>query len=246
MWAGAAAVVPARLSGEYDGQANTFQLMTIRIVVGDDDYLVRQGVERILTTHDDLEVVASCSDYESLRAVVDMHRPDVVLTDIRMPPTMSDEGIRLASELAAGAPEIGVVVLSQYDEPEYVLALLERGSQRRAYLLKEKISDVDQLAGAIRAVASGGSVIDPKVVERLVAARARGTSPLAWLTSREMEVLEAMARGMSNAAIAVDLLIGTRAVEKHINSIFAKLGMIEDDTSHRRVQAVLTFLSEVG
>ncbi len=220
--------------------------MSIRVAVGDDDYLVRQGIERILTTHEDLEVAASCGDYTSLEEAVRRHRPDVVLTDIRMPPTMSDEGIRLASHLAAVAPEVGVVVLSQYDEPEYILALLEAGSSRRAYLLKEKISDIDQLAAAIRAVANGGSVIDPKVVERLVAARSRGRSPLAWLTTREKEVLAAMAQGMSNAAIAGSLRTGTRAVEKHINSIFAKLGLVEDDKSHRRVQAVLTFLSEVG
>jgi DNA-binding NarL/FixJ family response regulator len=191
-------------------------------------------------------LVASCGDLGSLREAVRQHRPDVVLTDIRMPPGMADEGIRLATELATTAPAVGVVVLSQYDEPEYVLALLEAGSDRRAYLLKEKISDAGQLAGAVRTVAAGGSVIDPKVVERLVAARSRGHSPLAWLTPRELEVLAAMARGMSNAAIAAGLHIGTRAVEKHVNSIFAKLGLVEDDRHHRRVQAVLAFLSEVG
>jgi DNA-binding NarL/FixJ family response regulator len=221
-------------------------VMSIRLVVGEDDYLVRQGIERILGTQEDLQVVASCGDYDSLREAVERCRPDVVLIDIRMPPTMSDEGIRLAAHLTAAAPKIGVVVLSQYDEPEYVLALLESGSDRRAYLLKEKISDADQLGAAIRTVADGGSIIDAKVVERLVAARAQGRSPLAWLTPRETNVLAAMARGMSNTAIAAELRIGTRAVEKHINSIFAKLGLVEDDKSHRRVQAVLTFLSEVG
>jgi len=220
--------------------------MRIRIVVGDDDYLVRQGVERILATHPDLTVVAGCGDYHSLRDAVARHRPDVVLTDVRMPPEMSDEGIRLATQLARTAPTVGVVVLSQYDEPEYVLALLETGADRRAYLLKEKISDSAQLAAAVRTVAAGGSVIDPKVVERLVAARARGRSPLAWLTPRETEVLAAMARGMSNTGIADQLQVGTRAVEKHINSIFAKLGLAADDRHHRRVQAVLAFLSEVG
>jgi DNA-binding NarL/FixJ family response regulator len=222
------------------------QVMSIRLVVGDDDYLVRHGIECILATQPDIDVVASCGDYDTLREAVTRDRPDVVLTDIRMPPTMSDEGIRLASHLWTAAPHMGVVVLSQYDEPEYVLALLQAGSERRSYLLKEKISDVDQLARAIRAVADGGSVIDSKVVERLVAARARGRTPLAWLTPREREVLEAMATGMSNAAIAAGQRIGTRAVEKHINSIFAKLGLVEDDKSHRRVQAVLTFLSEVS
>jgi DNA-binding NarL/FixJ family response regulator len=220
--------------------------MTIRLVVGEDDYLARQGIERILATQPDLEVVASCGDYATLREAVIRDQPDVVVTDIRMPPTMSDEGIRLASQLWIAAPQVGVVVLSQYDEPEYVLALLEAGSARRSYLLKEKISDVDQLARAIRAVAAGGSMIDSKVVERLVTARARGRSPLAWLTPREREVLEAMATGMSNSAIAASLRTGTRSVEKHINSIFAKLGLVEDDKTHRRVQAVLTFLSEVA
>jgi DNA-binding NarL/FixJ family response regulator len=207
---------------------------------------VRQGVERILAVPDDFEVVAGCGDLESLREAVGRHLPDVVLTDVRMPPTMSDEGIRLATHLASAAPEVGVVVLSQYDEPDYVLALLEGGSRRRAYLLKEKISDVEQLAAAVRAVAAGGSLIDSTVVERLLTARARTASPLEWLTIREREVLAAMASGMSNAAIAVKLGTGTRAVEKHINSIFAKLGLVEDDRTHRRVQAVLTFLSEVG
>ena len=220
--------------------------MRIRVAIGEDDYLVRQGVERILATQADLEVVVGCGDYVELRQAVERHRPDVVLTDVRMPPTMSNEGIRLAAELATSDPDVGVVVLSQYDEPEYVLALLAAGSDRRAYLLKEKISDVGQLAGAVRTVAAGGSVIDPKVVERLVTARARGRSGLTELTERERDVLEVMARGMSNAAIAAALRIGTRAVEKHINSIFAKLGLAEDEHSHRRVRAVLTFLSEVG
>jgi DNA-binding NarL/FixJ family response regulator len=215
----------------------------IRLVIGDDDYLVRQGIERILATQPDVEVLASCADLGALEEAVDHLRPDVVLTDIRMPPTMSDEGIRLARALAGSAPTVGVVVLSQYDEPEYVLALLEAGSQRRSYLLKEKVSDVDQLVGAIRAVASGGSVIDPKVVDRLVAARSRDRSPLTYLTVREREVLASMATGLSNAAIADRLRIGTRAVEKHINAIFAKLGLVEDEATHRRVQAVLTYLS---
>lgn len=238
--------MPAELAMNGDDPSTTLQVMRIRLVVGDDDYLVRNGIERILATQPDLDVVASCGDYDTLLGFVSRERPDVVVTDIRMPPTMSDEGIRLARHLWSAAPQIGVVVLSQYDEPEYVLALVEAGSARRAYLLKEKISDVDQLAGAIRAVADGGSMIDSKVVERLVAARARGRSPLAWLTPREREVLEAMAIGMSNTAIAASLRTGTRAVEKHINSIFAKLGLVEDDKSHRRVRAVLTFLSDVG
>jgi len=220
--------------------------VTIRIVIGDDDYLVRQGIERALESQDDLEILASCDGYDALLKSIEDHAPDVVVTDIRMPPTMSDEGIRLALHLAATRPNTGVVVLSQYDEPEYVLALLEPGAEGRSYLLKEKISDVDQLAGAVRSVADGGSVIDPQVVERLVQARAKRKSKLEWLTPRERDVLEAMARGMSNSAIGAHLGIGIRSVEKHISSIFAKLGLHEELDVHRRVQAVLTFLSEVS
>jgi DNA-binding NarL/FixJ family response regulator len=219
--------------------------MAIRLVIGEDDYLVAQGVERILATQPDLEVVAACHTYDTLRSAVDRERPDVVLTDVRMPPTMSNEGIRLATELAVASPRIGVVVLSQYDEPEYVLALLERGASGRAYLLKEKISDVEQLSAAIRTVAVGGSLVDANVVERLLTARAR-RSQVGALTVREREVLGAMARGLSNTAVADQLGIGVRAVEKHINVIFAKLGLGEDDRTHRRVLAVLSFLSDVG
>jgi DNA-binding NarL/FixJ family response regulator len=220
--------------------------MTIRTVIGEDDFFVRQGVERALDTHSDIEVVASCADLGCLWAAIDEQRPDVVVTDIRMPPTSTDEGIRLAAELSITAPDIGVVVLSQYDEPEYVLALLDSGTNRRAYLLKETISDAAQLAGAVRSVAAGGSAIDPKVVERLAAARFDRGSLIDWLTPRERSVLEAMAAGMSNSGIADQLGIGVRSVEKHVNAIFSKLGLVEEDHVHRRVHAVLTFLSEVG
>jgi DNA-binding NarL/FixJ family response regulator len=220
--------------------------MTIRTVIGEDDFFVRQGVERALDTDSEIEVVASCADLGRLRAAIDEQRPDVVVTDIRMPPTSSDDGIRLAAELATSEPGIGVVVLSQYDEPEYVLALLDSGTNRRAYLLKETISDAAQLAGAVRSVAAGGSAIDPRVVERLVAARLDRGSLIDWLTPRERAVLEAMARGMSNSGIADELGIGVRSVEKHVNAIFAKLGLVEEDHVHRRVHAVLQFLSAVG
>lgn len=220
--------------------------MGIRVVVAEDDYLVRQGIERSLATHDDVELIALCGDADGLRELVHDHDPDVVVTDIRMPPTHTDEGIRIALDLAVDRPSTGVVVLSQFDEPEYVLALLEGGSTGRSYLLKERVADAGQLVAAVRAVASGGSIIDPQVVERLVAARSGARSPLEWLTPRERDVLAAMARGMSNAGIADDLGIGLRAVEKHISSIFTKLHLSPDEeTVHRRVQAVLTFLSEV-
>jgi DNA-binding NarL/FixJ family response regulator len=167
----------------------------------------------------------------------------VVITDIRMPPTGTDEGIRAAERLRDTHPETGVVVLSQYVDPGYALALLEKGSGGRAYLLKERVSDVEQLLAAVKQVASGGSVIDPKVVEALVSARTSAQSPLARLTPRESEVLSEMAQGKNNAGIAAALVLSERAVEKHINSIFLKLGLSEEPDVHRRVKAVLLFLS---
>jgi len=220
--------------------------VSIRVVVGEDDFLVRQGVEQALSIHDDIVVVASCDGYNSLLAEVGELRPDVVVTDIRMPPTFSDEGIRLAATLAVDYPKVGVVVLSQYDEPEYVLALLDSGVHGRSYLLKERISDVEELARAVRAVAEGGSVIDPQVVQRLVQSRTRRRTRLEWLTPREREVLEAMAQGMSNAAIGAYLGMGLRSVEKHISAIFQKLDLTDEERVHRRVQAVLTYLSETS
>src|SRR5690242_586802 len=219
--------------------------MTIRVVVAEDNYLVREGVTRLLATQDDVEVVGACEDLDGLLAAVAADPPDVVLTDIRMPPTGTDEGVRAANELRTSHPEVGVVVLSQYVEPGYALALLEDGSERRAYLLKERVSDVDQLLHAIREVAAGGSVIDPKVVEALVAARSRRRdSPLDHLTPREREVLGEMAQGRNNAAVAAALGLSERAVEKHINSVFAKLALSEEPDAHRRVRAVLVYLAD--
>lgn len=217
----------------------------IRLVLADDHYLVREGVSRLIEAEPDLTLVATCDDYDSLLEAVKEHEPDVVVTDIRMPPTGTDEGIRAAEELRSSYPGIGVVVLSQYAEPSYALALLDKGSEGRAYLLKERVSDLDELVGAIQAVAEGRSVIDPKVVEALVAARRAGReSPLRHLTPRETEVLGHMAQGKNNAAIAAALVLSDRAVEKHINSIFSKLGLTEETSIHRRVKAVLLFLSE--
>jgi len=187
------------------------------------------------------------ADAATLRSAIAEHQPDVVLTDIRMPPTETDEGIRLAGELRDTHPEVGVVVLSQYDEPIYAIALLERGSSRRAYLLKERVSDIDELLAAIREVNRGGSVIDPKVVEGLVSARAKAkASPLTRLTPREREIMGEMAQGKNNAAVAGTLGLSERAVEKHINSIFSKLGLSQEIDAHRRVKAVLLFLSDQG
>jgi DNA-binding NarL/FixJ family response regulator len=221
--------------------------MTIRVLVAEDNYLVREGVTRLLATEPDVEVVGACEDLDGLLAAVAADPPDVVLTDIRMPPTGTDEGVRAANELRASHPEVGVVVLSQYVEPGYALALLEDGSERRAYLLKERVSDVDQLLHAIREVAAGGSVIDPKVVEALVAARSRRRdSPIEHLTPREREVLAEMAQGRNNAAVAGALGLSERAVEKHINSVFAKLALSEEPDAHRRVKAVLVYLADAG
>jgi DNA-binding NarL/FixJ family response regulator len=219
----------------------------IRLVLAEDHYLVREGLRRLLETEPDLEVVAACSDLDSLLAAVDAERPDVVLTDIRMPPGDSDEGIQAAERLRETNPEVGVVVLSQYANPTYALALLKGGSAGRAYLLKERVDDLGQLAAAIRAVAEGGSVIDPKVVEALVAENARGErSPLNELTPRERDVLREIAEGKNNAAIAAALFLTERSVEKVIHSIFLKLGLTWETAVHKRVKAVILYLAESG
>ena len=218
--------------------------MPIRLVLAEDNYLVREGVRRLIETDDDLELAAVCEDYDSLLAAVEAEKPDVVLTDIRMPPTGTDEGVRAAEHLRTSHPGVGVVVLSQYVDPAYALALLEGGSEGRAYLLKERVSDIEQLKRAIVEVAGGGSVIDPKVVEALVTARSKAAeSPVARLTPREREILAEMASGKNNAAIAAALVLTERAVEKHINSIFSKLSLSEEPAVHRRVKAVLLYLS---
>jgi DNA-binding NarL/FixJ family response regulator len=217
--------------------------MAIRVVLAEDNYLVREGVARLIESIDELELAEVCGDLDSLLAAVEAVAPDVVLTDIRMPPTGTDEGIRAAATIREKYPDVGVVVLSQYADPEYALALFQDGSARLAYLLKERVGDVEQLLTAIREVAAGGSVVDPKVVEGLVNARLRtAESPLAHLTPRENEILGEMAQGKNNAAIANDLTLSERAVEKHINSIFSKLHLSEEPDTHRRVKAVLLFL----
>ncbi len=221
--------------------------MSIRIVVAEDNYLVREGVVRLLEGEDGVEVVAVCGDFDTLLAAVDEHTPDVVLTDIRMPPTGTDEGVRAANALRESHPEVGVVVLSQYVEPGYALALLEHGSDRRAYLLKERVSEIDQLLRAIREVAGGGSVIDPRVVETLVEARSRHRdSPIDRLTPRELDVLGEMAQGANNSGVATALGLSERAVEKHINAVFSKLDLSEEPDVHRRVKAVLVFLADTS
>ncbi|MFZ0382234.1 MAG: response regulator transcription factor [Solirubrobacteraceae bacterium] len=216
----------------------------IRLIVGDDEYLIREALQHILANVSDVDVVGFCTDADSLLAAVEEEEPNAVLTDIRMPPTHTDEGIRVAQTLRASHPSIGVVALSQFADPDYALALLDAGSAGRAYLLKERVSEPAELIAAIKAVVEGGSVIDPKVVEVLVRARSFGAqSPLASLTPREREVLAELAQGKSNAAIASSLVLTKRAVEKHINSIFLKLELPSPDDVSRRVKAALLFLA---
>jgi DNA-binding NarL/FixJ family response regulator len=219
--------------------------MALRLVIADDHLLVREGIQRLLETQPDLEIAAVCEDLDSLLAAVDAERPDVVVTDIRMPPGNTDEGIQAAERIRATHPDVGVVVLSQYATPSYALALLESGSERRSYLLKERVQDLEHLTSAIREVANGGSVIDPKVVEALVAENARGEeSRLNQLTPRERDVLREMAAGKSNAAIGESLFLAERSVEKVIHSIFLKLGLTWESAVHKRVKAVILYLAE--
>jgi DNA-binding NarL/FixJ family response regulator len=217
-----------------------------RVVVAEDSYLIREGIRRALEQQaDEIEVLEYCPDLPTLLDAVERHRPDVVITDIRMPPTNTNEGIQAAAALRADYPDTGVVVVSQYVTPHYALALFEDGSAGRAYLLKEHIGHRIQLVGVIREVAGGGSVVDPKVVDVLVEARTRAkNSKLAQLTPREREVLAGVAAGKSNSAVADSLFMTRRAVEKNINSIFSKLGLRDETEVSRRVRAALLFLAE--
>ena len=217
--------------------------MAIRVVVGEDSFLVREGIASVLGGLDGIELVETAGDLEGLRASVERTTPDVVVTDIRMPPSNSDEGIRFADELRSTHPDVGVVILSMHAEPRYAAALLEGGSDRRAYLLKERLMDSAELSRALHAVAAGRSVIDPQVVERLVTAHERRASRLDALTPREFEILGLIAQGYSNSSIASHLTITKRAVERHINSIFLKLDLGEPEDVNRRVRATLLYLS---
>ncbi len=217
----------------------------IRVIVAEDSYPIREFLTVILSSTPAVELAAVCSDGNELRKAIAAAPPDAVVTDIWMPPSGGDEGIRIAKSLRDTHPEIGVVVLSQYAEPAYALGLIDVGTGRRAYLLKERIRDRDELIGAIEKVANGGSVIDPLVVDVLIQARSRAShSRLASLTSREREVLAEIAAGKSNAAIAQSLVLTKRAVEKHVNSIFSKLDLPDTEDVSRRVKATLLFLDE--
>jgi len=230
---------------ETTAQPSYARPVPLRIVLAEDEYLVREGLRRLLETDGELDVVSTCTDFDSLLEAVAAKQPDVVVTDIRMPPGNTDEGIQAATRLRETNPEVGVVVLSQHAVPAYVLALMEGGCERRAYLLKERVNDLDQLVGAIHSVAEGGSVFDPKVVEALVAESARGEkSLLNELTPRERDVLREMAEGKNNAAIAEALVLTERSVEKVIHSIFLKLDLRWETTVHKRVKAVVLYLAE--
>jgi len=236
--------LPAGIAKASARPAQDAPFRSTRLVLAEDHYLLREGMRRLLETNPDLEVAAVCEDLDSLLAAVEAKRPDVVVTDIRMPPGNLDEGIRASDRLRVEHPDVGVVVLSQYLEPAYALALFEAGTERRGYLLKERVHDVDQLVAAIRAVAEGGSVIDPKVVEALVAERTRHEhSSLDELTQRERDVLREMAEGKNNAAIAEALHLSERTVEKVIHAIFLKLGLAWETAVHKRVKAVIFYLS---
>ena len=216
---------------------------TLRVVLADDHSLIRQGVAAVLQVIDDVELVCECEDFDGLMAAVAGYAPDVVVTDIRMPPTGTDEGITAALAIRRSDPDVGIVVLSQFAEPEYVLQLFEEGSDRLGYLLKDKVNP-DELERAIRSVTSGGSAVDGAIVEVLVGARRKQPSAIDRLTPREREVLSRIAEGLNNAAVADKLVLSEKAVAKHINSIFSKLDLGFEEQSHRRVKAVLLWLSQ--
>ena len=219
--------------------------MTVSLVLAEDNFLIREGVTRMLAGTADIDVLASCGDLDDAIAAVAEYRPNIVLTDIRMPPRHTDEGIRLAEFCRVHLPATGVILLSQYVEIGYIRTLLQSGTQRRGYLLKERVADLDDLLSAIADVAAGRSAIDPKVVEALVRVRTdAGDRKLAALSPRELDVLSAIAQGHTNTAIADTLVLTRHAVEKHINSIFTKLGLSGDPDTHPRVRAALMYLAE--
>jgi len=216
----------------------------IRVAVADDSFLMREAMRQVLGRLPEIEVVGVCDQGDELLELVDRDNPDVVITDIRMPPSGDDEGIRVARRLRRTHPATGVIVLSQYSDIRYGLGLLEQGAEGRAYLLKERIADPAELRTAIEVVARGGSLMDPEMVQALMSAAGRGDSPLSRLTGRELEVLGQMAEGKSNGAIAESLVLSKRAVEKHVGAIFLRLGLADEEVVSRRVTAVLLYLGD--
>ena len=242
-----AAAVPRVLAATREVRpASHYDLaVPIKVVIAEDNALLREGIGRVVSEQADMKLLGAAGDLDGLRSLIGDGDPDVVVTDIRMPPTSTDEGVRVATELRETRPGIGVVVLSQHGDPAYAVALLEGGTGGRAYLLKDRVADVDELLVAIREVAAGRSVVDPLIIESLVIANRRAApSDLDRLTARELEVLEQMAQGKSNAAIAATLYLSERAIEKHSNAIFSKLGLAEEVDLNRRVKAVLLYLAE--
>src|SRR6201994_3345407 len=232
--------------GSEHGRTPVGEHQPIRVVIAEDSYLIREILTTTLASAPEVELVAVCANGKELKTAIATWAPDVVLTDIRMPPSGADEGIRVAAELRETHPDVGVVVPSQYAEPAYAVALLEKGTGRRAYLLKERIRNKEELIGAIEAVATGGSAIDPAIVDVLIKARSKmAQSRLTDLPPRNRQLLAEIAAGKSNGAIAESLVLTKRAVEKHVNSIFAKLDLPETQDVSRRVMAALIFLSDV-
>ena len=230
-----------------DGVHEKEGAVRLRVAIAEDSYLIREALRELLTGAPELEVVAVCEDTRGLMGAIERESPDVVMSDIRMPPFKEWDGIRVAAELRKTRPEVGVVILSQYADPDMALQLFESGSEGRAYLLKERVGDRGQLVDAIQAVADGRSVVDAKIIDLLIAERAgSAASPLDELTAREREVLAEVAAGRSNGAIAASLFLTKRAVEKHINAIFLKLGLREYEDTSRRVTAALIYLADSG
>jgi len=235
---------PARLdTASHKARGEGAFSTVIRVVLCDDSFLAREGIARVLESIEDVELVASCVELDELRAAVEREKPDVVLTDIRMPPTNTDEGIRFALELRSSHPAVGVVVLSQHADPSYAMALFSDGSERRGYLLKERVKDEDELVRALHEVVAGGSLVDPRIVDKLVSARVDKDPGLERLTPRERQILAMIAEGRSNNAIADRLMVTKRAVERHINGIFLKLDLGEASDVNRRVKAALLYLT---
>jgi DNA-binding NarL/FixJ family response regulator len=214
----------------------------VRVVVADDAVILREGLARLLEEAG-FEVVGLAADADDLYSLVERMSPDVAIVDIRMPPTHTDEGLRAAKLVRARWPHVGILVLSQYVQARYAVELLAQGTERVGYMLKDRVSDLEELAASVRRVAEGASVLDPAVVAQLVGQRRKGDTPLEDLTERELEVLALMAEGRSNKAIAERLFITEHTVEKHVKNIFATLRLPPSDDDHRRVLAVVTFLN---
>ena len=229
------------------GESTNGRERRIRVVVGDDSFLVREAISEFISDVPRVELVAMCVDGDEVRDAVERLRPDVVVTDMRMPPSGDEEGLRIADGLRAEHPSIGVVILTQYDEPRHGRALVEQGAEGRAYLLKDRIQSRRQLISAIELVAHGGSAIDAHVVAGMLASSGSlaAGSALASLTPRELDVLTLMAEGRSNGAIAQELVLTRHAVEKYVGAIFEKLGLDDERVTSRRVAAVLRYLAAV-